>query len=356
MTARCVSKLFVEVGSHYLFSLRCSPKKPRKDHRLELMGGRGEPGESPLETLVRELGEEEISGTLAGLAGEVRPEARVVMVKGEIHHLFHLNIGREDLSRLMPHPKESYGYYLVPKAVLEPGSGRVRAENFTPKTLKIFRALNIPTEGSMSYTTIKYSAELRWFFTGNMPGTVTDWIGMSLARGGEHREDRYLLIPGCESSGVKARQGKFEIKSKVGDDRDLEPGPGLAGVSDCWAKWSQKTAWVKDCARDWLPVRKNRIQKKVDLGPDETAPAKPDGKEPVGLLEIVEIEVEGNPWWSLCCEAHGSLDVIRPRLDRLMAHVAGLGRPPLDFGMGHSLSYPGWLSLLMNQNPDLVKK
>ena len=136
------SKMFVEIGDYYLFSLKREPNRPESDHRLELLGGKQESGETPFQALIREVREEEASGILAQQASDENPPARVVDVSGEAHHIYRISLRKNDWHRLVASPRESYGFHLVPKVQLEPIPEADRAR-YTPKTLAIFRALNM---------------------------------------------------------------------------------------------------------------------------------------------------------------------------------------------------------------------
>lgn len=68
------------------------------------------------------------------------------------------------------------------------------------------------------------SVEVRWFFPGNSPGkgrsisppsNVKQWFnrGSDLVWLPKERTDSYLLLPGCETTSVKRREGRFEVKA-----------------------------------------------------------------------------------------------------------------------------------------------
>jgi hypothetical protein len=140
------SKIFVEIGEHYLFSLKRAPDKPEKDRLLELIGGKQEDGETPFEALIRELAEEEESGILVKRVLASRPTARNVIVSNSLHQIYNVTLDQADYARLTASPEESYGFQLIPKNLME-SAADFRPDLFTPKTIKIFRALNIPSGG-----------------------------------------------------------------------------------------------------------------------------------------------------------------------------------------------------------------
>ena len=67
-----------------------------------------------------------------------------------------------------------------------------------------------------------YSAELRWFFEGDVPMAMDAWFREGASVEAEVRRDRYLVFPGCDSVGVKIRDvserkgGRFEVKASIG--------------------------------------------------------------------------------------------------------------------------------------------
>ena len=51
------------------------------------------------------------------------------------------------------------------------------------------------------------------------------------------RNDDYLLLPGCDTVGVKQRQGKLEVKALVAGPSPFSLG-AVVGRLDQWVKWS----------------------------------------------------------------------------------------------------------------------
>ena len=57
------------------------------------------------------------------------------------------------------------------------------------------------------------SAEIRWFFGGTVDDIIFSWFTAgNLHIESPPRTDKYLLFPDSVSTGVKFREGKFEIK------------------------------------------------------------------------------------------------------------------------------------------------
>ena len=134
------SKLRIRVGHTglVLMSRKHAPGTSKHD-RLELIGGGLDWPESPREALLRELGEEELSGDLRAMASDptrLLGPHRVVLDHG-YHYLYELRLAPEHVSRLVPNDEESVGYVAVPAGILEPGNGFF----ITQKTERLLAAM-----------------------------------------------------------------------------------------------------------------------------------------------------------------------------------------------------------------------
>src|SRR2546427_2690824 len=60
------------------------------------------------------------------------------------------------------------------------------------------------------------TAEVRWFFEGQVPDEIEQWFCRSnLALKAAPREDHYLLFPAVLGLGLKMREGRLEVKSLI---------------------------------------------------------------------------------------------------------------------------------------------
>jgi hypothetical protein len=125
-----------DAARQYLMALKRAPDSDN-DGKLEFLGGRMESDEAPYETLVRELSEEEATGSLARIvkSHEVAPAEH--LIGDALHYLFTFDISLEQYSVMKYHPAESYGLRLVAKVALTPS-----VEAYTRKTNKIIGLLS----------------------------------------------------------------------------------------------------------------------------------------------------------------------------------------------------------------------
>lgn len=96
--------------------------------KLEFLGGRHEPDETPLEALIRELGEEEPTGKLSALVHRRAPKFHVVETEKTNHFLFPMTVSQGQFAKLKFCKVESLGLDLVPHRQLKP------SPRFTKKT------------------------------------------------------------------------------------------------------------------------------------------------------------------------------------------------------------------------------
>jgi len=204
--------------------------------------------------------------------------------------------------------------------------------------------------------------EVRWFYPGPLPGRLVDWLDRSggLPAAQPPRVDHYLCLPGQPTLGIKLREGHVEVKTRVGDAREVEMGPGVAGMMASWRKWSFPLGLAAASgaapldrllvpALAWISVEKERRLQRFSLVGDQEVIAVPLGA-PATLgcdFELSRVRAGGEAWWSACFEAFGPEPEMEMEMERALritaAKVLGSGWPlPLD--VEHSLGYPAWLA------------
>jgi hypothetical protein len=137
-----VAKLFIRANAYYVFSKKRKPSS-KSDHHLELMGGHIEDGESPLNALIREVKEEELSSVIATKTERQQPKGEQIVVDNEKHFIFEIRVDDHDFKKMRPDGKESYEFVKVEADIIKQKDKlNNNLSRFTSKTGKIFRALD----------------------------------------------------------------------------------------------------------------------------------------------------------------------------------------------------------------------
>ncbi len=213
-----------------------------------------------------------------------------------------------------------------------------------------------------------HSGEIRWFYPGGAPADLQRWIAVGdLGTREPWRIDEYLFLPGCDGTGVKLREGRFEIKARTSEPQPVACGKDVEGLRDGWVKWSRQAAdsealrrLVGDPRDDWMFVGKERRLRKFALE---------DGsiREFAGIAEMppqgFQVELStvravagklvdraaaaaaletADAWWSLSLESFGSPDVNLANVETcaryLFAEVTSVALERCA-----SMPYPAWL-------------
>lgn len=136
-----VSKIIIFHRDVFFFTRKRSPRKPDKDDKLELPGGRVDKGETPFEALIRELTEEEESGTVAEKAAELGLTAIEITIRKTRHFIYHMPLSEEDLGSIQMNPEENYGYRLLKRSIIMDPDRMNDRSLFTRRTVQIFAEL-----------------------------------------------------------------------------------------------------------------------------------------------------------------------------------------------------------------------
>lgn len=207
------------------------------------------------------------------------------------------------------------------------------------------------------------SVEVRWFFSGPVPGEFEEWFCRnSAAFTASSREDLYLRFPASLGLNVKLREGRLEIKSLMKTLGARSFTPDVAGNVQMWKKWSGGEAAVEEFERLrtsaphlWIAVRKERTLRKFSVGGASIVEVDagrffpPEGCN----IELTRITVDGTAYWSLAFEAYGDPARIEGYLQRIAERVLSDKRRPRPFktcsssadafSADNSHSYPEWL-------------
>jgi hypothetical protein len=222
------------------------------------------------------------------------------------------------------------------------------------------------------------SAEIRWFLKGqdgwdellywftrqgqlNLVQETEDYVRQPEAgpfvKQERSRTDEYLLLPECDTVGVKQRQGRLEVKALVAGPQAFTQ-DSVAGRVDEWVKWSLKPSEAiaqlleADLQKSapWRWVEKKRYTQKYSFDSDSLDAVSPDAWPDAGCnieLTLVGVGQEQEIWITYGFEAFGTSDQVADLLaDAVARFITSHGPPPLKLMERDSLSYPAWLMML----------
>lgn len=173
------------------------------------------------------------------------------------------------------------------------------------------------------------STELRWFIKGRLPEGIAQWFGGDSLGGylspPEEREDLYLLIPDCDYLGVKMRRKGLEVKWRQTELGGLRLSNSWEGKVEKWLKWVCPDMMAPVPADliasgQWVCVKKKRFQRLYQVEDGGLTPVPVEAPIPQGCsLEIVQLSIDSNPWWSLAFEAFGPEHCLQQNLQVVAA-------------------------------------
>jgi hypothetical protein len=213
-----------------------------------------------------------------------------------------------------------------------------------------------------------HSGEIRWFFKGRSTAFIDRWFTDSgQARQEAERRDAYLLLPGCPYTGVKIREGKFEIKAQTRASEAVAYADQVRGLRDAWVKWSRPrddVAGFRPLVREgeaWVFVSKRRTVRLFSLESDRPTEVAPGGPFLTAGCQVEKTDIRVLPqwasnnvpgdedwdgaedWWSFSLEAFGDPGRVLSHLDAAAAHIFSPGTG-FELDERDSMSYPRWLS------------
>jgi hypothetical protein len=192
------------------------------------------------------------------------------------------------------------------------------------------------------------SLELRWIFPGQLRDAVARWFGRFPAAL-ESRQDAYLLDPPLRGLSVKVRGGgPFEVKVYRGSPGILDVAGRACGRMECWQKWSfpcDPHGRGGGEPAGWRLVHKTRRISRFLLASGSWRAGLPGrGDEPGCAVEVTEVRLHGEAWWTLGFEATGPAGTLRSQLEAAAALVFADTLPAgVEFGTHDCRSYAEWL-------------
>jgi hypothetical protein len=200
------------------------------------------------------------------------------------------------------------------------------------------------------------TVEVRWFGSGAVPPGLEEWFQQGEIEPEEQprRTDHYLRPVLGDSQGIKLREGRIEVKRRTRSYGMVPLHPKVAGLVECWRKWSFELAGTRDSLEDmlvpaynWIAVRKERRMRLYSLaaGGRVAAVTTDEAPERGCGLELTGIAVAGEVWWSLGFETFGGSASLREGLFPVTEHLLSQGHAP-TLDAQASYSYLMWLATL----------
>ena len=200
---------------------------------------------------------------------------------------------------------------------------------------------------------IFYSKETRWFFREEQK-SLEQWFNDHQAFFDEAagRTDYYLRMPVQQNIGYKLREGKTEIKMRLGEDESREFLNGHKAVVNNWVKWSLELKSKADSPDQlytldksaFLELNKKRVLVTFEVSVDHSVQIINPGDHPAEgcQVELTELIYKDQTWYSFGFEAFGE----NANLDRNFKLVTNrvmseIQQPKLTIEA--SFSYPSFL-------------
>ena len=203
---------------------------------------------------------------------------------------------------------------------------------------------------------MRISAELRWFWRGDVPPAFEKWFRESPTHpypvgGGNLRQDDYLVDPGQTELGIKTRGGgtRTDIKGLFSRAAGAVSESPFRGQAEVWMKWTSNALQLDKAHK--ISTKKTRWMRKFDttgptpreleLGPDEE-PLHENSSATGCNVELTLVEISGEVWWTFGFECFGELGLVTQQLRTVATSLAA--REPPEMGNPVPASYPAWLS------------
>jgi hypothetical protein len=148
------------------------------------------------------------------------------------------------------------------------------------------------------------TCEVRWIRPGRHGAEIARWFSR-FPQVPETRDDDYLISPRMPGLSIKIRGGaSFEVKQHCGTVGALDIAAAAAGSIDSWIKRSTPVPGGADLSRPLEGSAWRRVSKRRQIA---TFPIGPSGSPGAAVcsVELTDVEVLGQRWWTLGFEAGG---------------------------------------------------
>ncbi|MBE9208486.1 hypothetical protein IQ244_18495 [Nostoc sp. LEGE 06077] len=195
--------------------------------------------------------------------------------------------------------------------------------------------------------------ELRWFYPGQIPTEIEQWFPQNCSR--EKREDWYLYAPACDYLGIKLRQERLEVKWRKAELGVLCFGELIEGKAEKWSKWMCSDSTGESFQPSmvfgnsvWVNVQKVRRLQSYKIFPNSSVQAVSSNESIDNgcSVEITQLLIQEQTWWSLALEAVGEYIHLQENL-YLMASCVFNNYRGTKLIAANSYAYPHWLDLIL---------
>jgi hypothetical protein len=185
--------------------------------------------------------------------------------------------------------------------------------------------------------------EVRWIRRGRLATDVVTWFARLSHFREERRDDDYLRVPNLAGFSIKIRGGEsLDVKQRRGTVGDVELGGVASGRIRQWVKVSfTLSAGVSQlpAPAGWVRVGKHR---RIIYSPiAESRSAAPESG--ICSVELTEIYVEDEEWWTLGFESTGPEALALAGLRDRASMVFSEPPPMRALRSSESISYSEWL-------------
>ena len=198
--------------------------------------------------------------------------------------------------------------------------------------------------------------ETRWFYPGSIPGDVLAWYhyGERAPEAQPTRIDYYLRLEGHDDLGIKLREGRIEIKQRAEQYGVEHLHKCVHGLVEGWRKWSfgvndmgSGLSGLTGPRPSWIAIRKaRRLRRYLVTDAGDVIAAAVAEIAPQGChIELAEIVIHSETWWSLAFETFGPEAALHTTFTRIAQHVLGGDTVP-HLDAAHSYGYAQWMKVL----------
>lgn len=201
--------------------------------------------------------------------------------------------------------------------------------------------------GGQQAPIITTTLEVRWILPGRVDAATVGWF-TRLATATESRVDSYLLNPRLQDLSVKIRAGsQFDVKAFRGSPGVIEVAGGSMGRMGAWQKWSFPLGPESQPApnsRAWRRVRKRRMIAWFGASGGPLTDTADQGAAQCAV-ELTDITVGDEPWWTLAFEASGPSSWRRRAVGNAATFAFAEPIPTdITLDLDNSVSYAQWLT------------